>query len=144
MPIEYSLAERGNPGKPSAPKKFYAVARSQGEVSVRDIAGRINQMSTVSTIDVMAVLEAFFQTVPQELADGRIVRFGDFGSFSVSLQGEGADTEKEFNAALINNVKVVFRPGKLFAQAMQGAELRKVSTPLPATQRQAASRKKAG
>lgn len=144
MPIEYSLAERGNPAKPTAPKKFYAVARSQGDTTVRDIAGRINEMSTVSTIDVMAVLEAFFQTVPQELAAGHIVRFGDFGSFSVSLQGEGAETEKEFNAALINNVKVVFRPGKLFAQAMQGAELRKVSTPLPATQRQAASRKKSG
>jgi predicted histone-like DNA-binding protein len=127
MPIEYSLAERGNPAKPTEPKKFYAAARSQGDTTVRGIAERINQMSTVSTIDVMAVLEAFFQTVPQELAEGRIVRFGDFGSFSVTLQSEGAATEKEFNAALINNVKVAFRPGKLFAQAMQGASLRKVS-----------------
>lgn len=142
MPIEYSLAERGNPAKPNDPKKFYPVARSQGETTVRGIAERINQMSTVSTIDVMAVLEAFFQTVPEELAEGRIVRFGDFGSFSVSLQGEGAANEKEFNAALITNVKVTFRPGKLFAQAMQGASLRKVSTVLPNTQVKAASRKK--
>lgn len=126
MPIEYSLAERGNPAQPSAPKKFYAVARSQGDTTVRDIAGRINQMSTVSTIDVMAVLEAFFQTVPQELAAGRIVRFVDFGSFSTSLQSEGAATEKEFTVSLIDNVKVVFRPGKLFAQAMQSAEMRRV------------------
>ncbi|OON67045.1 HU family DNA-binding protein [Hymenobacter sp. CRA2] len=142
MPIEYSLAERGNPARPNDPKKFYATARSQGDTTVRGIAERINQMSTVSTIDVMAVLEAFFQTVPEELAAGRIVRFGDFGSFSVSLQGEGAATEKEFNAALINNVRVQFRPGKLFDQAMQGAELRKVSAPMPATQARAASRKK--
>ncbi|GAB3824106.1 HU family DNA-binding protein [Hymenobacter jeollabukensis] len=127
MPIEYSLAERGNPSKPTEPKKFYAAARSQGDTTVRGIAERINQMSTVSTIDVMAVLEAFFQTVPQELADGRIVRFGDFGSFFVTLQSEGAATEKEFNAALISNVKVQFRPGKLFDQAMQGAALKKVS-----------------
>ncbi|MFD2784756.1 HU family DNA-binding protein [Hymenobacter rubripertinctus] len=142
MSIEYSLAERGNPANAQAPKKWYAVARSQGETTVRDIAGRINQMSTVSTIDVMAVLEAFFQTVPAELADGQIVRFGDFGSFSVSLQSDGAEAEKEFTAANINNVKVVFRPGKLFAQAMQGASLRKVSDPLPATaQRKAAAAK---
>ncbi|GAA3929582.1 HU family DNA-binding protein [Hymenobacter algoricola] len=142
MPIEYSLAERGNPGQPTAPKKFYAVARSQGDTSVRDMAGRINEMSTVSTVDVMAVLEAFFQTVPRELAAGRIVRFGDFGSFSVSLQSEGAATEKEFSAGLIDNVKVVFRPGKLFAQAMQGAQLRRVSTVLSNTQVKASSRKK--
>jgi len=140
MSIEYSLAERGNPSKPTAPKKFYPVARSQGDTSVRDMAGRINEMSTVSTVDVMAVLEAFFQTVPKELAAGRIVRFGDFGSFSVSLQGAGADTEKEFSSALINNVKVVFRPGKLFAQAMQGAELRRVSTPSADSKARAARR----
>jgi len=141
MPIEYSLAERGNPAKPTAPKKFYAVARSQGDTSVRDMAGRINEMSTVSTVDVMAVLEALFQTVPRELAAGHIVRFGDFGSFLVSLQGEGADTEKEFTSALINNVKVVFRPGKLFDQAMQGADLRRVSTPTAETLTKAAARK---
>jgi len=142
MAIEYSLAERGNPAQPTAPKKFYPVARSQGDTTVRDIASRINHMSTVSTIDVMAVLEAFFQTVPQELAAGHIVRFGDFGSFSTSLQGEGAATEKEFTVSLINNVKVIFRPGKLFAQAMQGAELRRVSSTLPNTKSQAVSRKK--
>ncbi|WP_400191399.1 HU family DNA-binding protein [Hymenobacter sp. B81] len=142
MPIEYSLAERGNPGKPTEPKKFYATARSQGEATVRGIAERINQMSTVSTIDVMAVLEAFFQTVPRELADGRIVRFGDFGSFFVSLQGEGADSEKEFNVALINNVRVQFRPGRLFEQTIQGAELRRVNNAIPASQARATARKK--
>jgi predicted histone-like DNA-binding protein len=134
MPIEYSLAERGNPGDSKAPKKFYAVARSTGETTVRGLAKRISDISTVSTVDVMAVLEAFFQTVPEELAAGHIVRFGDFGSFAVSLQGEGAASEGEFVVGLINNVKVVFRPGKLFAQAMQNAELKRVNTVLPATQ----------
>lgn len=127
MPIEYTLAERGNPAKPTAAKKFYATAKSTGETTVRDLAKRISGISTVSTVDVMAVLEAFFQTVPEELADGHIVRFGDFGSFSTSLSSEGAATEKEFNAALVSSVRVKFRPGKLFAQAMQGAELKRVA-----------------
>ena len=133
MPIEYTLAERGNPAKPSAAKKFYATAKSTGETTVRDLAKRISGISTVSTVDVMAVLEAFFQTVPEELADGHIVRFGDFGSFSTSLSSEGAATEKEFNVALVSSVRVKFRPGRLFAQAMQGAELKRVAaTPAPA------------
>lgn len=126
MPIEYSLAERGNPGKPTDPKKFYAAARSTGDTSVRNLAGRIHDMSTVSTVDVMAVLEGMFQTIPGELAEGRIVRLGDFGSFSISLQSEGAASEKEFVVGHINNVKVVFRPGKLFAQAMQNAAFKRV------------------
>jgi predicted histone-like DNA-binding protein len=132
MPIEYSLVERGNPGDPQAPKKFYAAAKSTGETTVRGLAKRISDISTVSTVDVMAVLEAFFQTVPAEMAEGRIVRFGDFGSFYTTLQSSGTATEKEFSAALVSNVKVNFRPGKLFAQAMQGADLKRVAaTPTP-------------
>ena len=66
------------------------------------------------------------------MSEGRIVRFGDFGSFFTTLQSEGAATEQEFNATLVSNVKVNFRPGKLFAQAMQGAELKRVAaTPAP-------------
>ena len=130
MPIEYSLVERGNPADANAPKKFYAAAKSTGETTVRGLAKRISDISTVSTVDVMAVLEAFFQVVPDEMGEGRIVRFGDFGSFSTTLQSTGAATEQEFNASLVTNVKVNFRPGKLFAQAMQGAELKRVAATL--------------
>ena len=125
MPIEYSLVERANPGNPNAPKKFYATAKSTGDTTVRALAKRISDISTVSTVDVMAVLEAFFQVVPSELADGRIVRFGDFRLLLHVGAGQRGATEKEFTRALINTVKVQFRPGKLFSLAMQGAELRR-------------------
>ena len=61
---------------------------------MRGLAKRISDISTVSSVDVMAVLEALFQVVPGELADGRIVRCGDFGSFSTTLQSEGARRKK--------------------------------------------------
>ncbi len=133
MAIEYSLVARGNPAKPTAPRKFYATARSTGDTTARSLAKRIAAISTVSPVDVMAALEAFFQTVPEELAEGRIVRFGDFGSFYTTLQSEGAATEKEFTVALVSGVKVSFRPGKLFAQALQGASLKRVAATPPAT-----------
>ncbi|MCB2379079.1 HU family DNA-binding protein [Hymenobacter sp. BT635] len=126
MPIEYTLVERGKPGAvASAPKKIYANAKSSGETTVRDLAERISEISTVSTVDVMAVLEALFQTVPRELTSGRIVRMGEFGSFRVTLRGEGAESVKAFDASLITDVNVSFSPGRLFDQAMQGAQLRR-------------------
>ena len=127
MSIEYSLVERGTPGAPAtAKKKFYATSKSQGDTTVRDLAKRISEISTVSSVDVMAVLEALFQVVPGELAEGRIVRCGDFGSFFTTLKSSGADSEKEFNPALINSVTVKFRPGKLFSQAIQAADFRRI------------------
>ena len=43
--------------------------------------------------------------------NGEIVRFGDFGSFQVSISSEGAETAEKFNASMIKGGKVVFRPG---------------------------------
>ena len=131
MPIEYSLVERGNPSKPAVAKKLYATAKSTGDTTVRGLAKRISEMSTVSSVDVMAVLEALFQVLPGELTEGRIVRLGDFGSFFITLKSDGADTEKDFNVALIGGVTAKFRPGKLFAQALQGADFKRVAATAP-------------
>jgi nucleoid DNA-binding protein len=47
----------------------------------------------------------------EHLADGKIVRLGDFGAFQVSVGSEGAETEAKFNASMIKSSKVIFRPG---------------------------------
>jgi nucleoid DNA-binding protein len=47
----------------------------------------------------------------EHLAEGKIVRLGNFGAFQVSVSSEGAETEAKFNASLIKGNKVVFRPG---------------------------------
>lgn len=47
----------------------------------------------------------------KHLADGRIVRLGDFGSFQISLSSEGADAANKVNASLIKGSKILFRPG---------------------------------
>ena len=70
MPINYVLVERGKPGDATAPKKFYARAKSSGEMTLRELTKRIADISTVSSIDTKAVLEALLQVIPEELAGG--------------------------------------------------------------------------
>ncbi|MBV6880305.1 HU family DNA-binding protein [Epilithonimonas ginsengisoli] len=112
MSVQYSLSEKGNPAKPAAPKKFYAIARSTGEVTFRSLSKEIAAASTtVSDTDVLAVLNDLSKALARNLGEGRIVRFGDFGSFSLRLSSEGAETEKKFSPALIKSAKISFRPG---------------------------------
>jgi predicted histone-like DNA-binding protein len=66
---------------------------------------------TVSPADTQAVLVALTEVLTEHLAEGKIVRLGDFGAFQVSVSSEGAETEAKFNASLIKGSKVVFRPG---------------------------------
>ena len=112
MAITYVIAQRGNPLKPEAPKKFYAQAKSRDGLTFRKLSKEIAEGSTtVCDTDVMAVLNDLTKVLRRHLSNGEIVRFGDFGSFQITLNSEGADTEEKFNASLIKGGKVTFRPG---------------------------------
>lgn len=118
MPVKYSVVARKNPLDPEAPPKYYAQSRSSGKTTIRQIGRRIAEISTVSLVDAIAAVEAFLQVVPQEIADGNIVRLGEFGSFSLIVKSEGSENETDVSSNNIIKNKVAFRPGKEFKQAL--------------------------
>ena len=113
MAVKYTLAERPNPADRNAPKKWYATAKADGELTFKDLSKEISQGSTtVSDTDVMAVLNDLIKVLGRNLANGKIVRLGDFGSFQIAISSEGAETETAFHSSMIKNPKIQFRPGK--------------------------------
>jgi predicted histone-like DNA-binding protein len=112
MSVKYIIVQHGHPGNPDAPKKFYAQAKGYGELTLKRLSREIAEGSTtVSDTDVLAVLNDLTKILKRHLENGEIVRFGDFGTFQVSITSEGAETEEKFHPSLIKNRKVVFRPG---------------------------------
>ncbi|MDR1345526.1 MAG: HU family DNA-binding protein [Bacteroidales bacterium] len=112
MSVTYVTVERGNPTNPNAPKKFYAQAKSTGELTLKKLSKEIAEASTtVSDTDVLAVLNDLTKILKRHLDNGEIVRFGDFGSFQITLSSEGVESEEKFNASLIRSSKVSFRAG---------------------------------
>ena len=125
MSLKYRLIQKINPQKPTLPGKFYAHPVTKGEVTVRELAREIADISTVSIVDTIAVIESFIQLIPKHLAEAEIVRLGDFGSFSIKLTSEGAVQEDEFKASMIRNVKMSFRPGKELKNALKVVDFQK-------------------
>jgi len=125
MTVKYNVVERGNPSNPTAPKKFYPSIASSGRKTLRQMAARISEISTVSSADTMAVLEALLATIPQELAAGNIVELGDFGNFWLKSNAEGADTAAEVRATQINTLLPRFNPGKEFKKVLETIEFEK-------------------
>ena len=112
MAVNYALVQKGNPGNPDAPKKFYATAKSSGELTLKKLSKEIAEGSTtVSDTDALAVLNELTKILKKHLANGEIVRFGDFGTFQIALTSAGAETEAKFHQSLIKNPKIAFRPG---------------------------------
>jgi predicted histone-like DNA-binding protein len=111
MAIKFSVHERKNPRDTNAPQKFYPVARSSGYVNLKQISGRIAEMSTVNTGDVLAVLDLLIQVMKSELSRGNTCKLGDFGSFFVKLHTEGSESVQEVNASNVKQARLRFRPG---------------------------------
>lgn len=112
MSVKYTIVERGNPRNPSE-KKFYALAKSSGEITFKSLSQEIaGGSTTVSDTDVMAVLNELIKTLKKHLSEGKIVRLGDFGSFQISLSSEGAETAEKFSSSMIKSGKIQFRPGE--------------------------------
>jgi len=126
MSVKFNVVERGKPGSPETPKKFYPSIIASGKVGQRDIAKRAAEMSTVSIGDTSAVVENFLTLIGQELARGNIVQLGEFGSFWLRTETEGAETEAEVRAAQVKNVLVRFTPGKEFQEVLDKIVFEKV------------------
>ena len=125
MPIKFSVTPKKDPRDQNATPKYYAVAKSNGRADTHTVAKNISRMSTVTSVDTAAVLEAFLTVVPDELAAGRIVELGEFGTFRTTVSSEGAAQSEEVTARNIKDVRVIFTPGKRFKQVLETAEFQK-------------------
>ncbi|MGO4708836.1 HU family DNA-binding protein [Chryseobacterium sp. 2TAF14] len=112
MSVKYNITERKNLQDPQAAPKFYASAKADGKINLKSLSREIaGDSTTVSDTDVLAVLNDLIKAVNRHLADGKIVKLGDFGNFQVSISSDGAETEEKVTSALIRGNKINFRPG---------------------------------
>ena len=124
--VTYSVVPRRNPSEKGTPPKFYAQAQARGDVSLREMAERIQSTCTVHKSDVYAVLVALEDVIAEALQNGEIVRLGDLCTLQVSLSGKGAVTEEDYDVSLIKKKRVNFRPGRVLANALAGLNFTKV------------------
>lgn len=128
MPIHYKAVERTNPTKPSEPKKFYATVTGRQPVDLKTIAQSISDTSTtVSHVDVYAVLMALTDEIRHRLLNGENVHLGDLGYFHITLQSKGVDKAEDVNAATIETAKVRFVSGKDLEAGLAAAEFKKAA-----------------
>lgn len=121
MPVTYNIVKKHNQVNPEAPPRYYPSVKSTGRVTMRNLAETIAAMSTVSSIDVYAVLEALTSLLPEELANGNIVELGDLGSFSIRARATGEPNRSDVSSKNITKLLPRFYPGKRFTEMLSKA-----------------------
>ena len=129
--VTYSVVPRRNPRDKDASPKYYAQAQARGDMSLRDMADRIQSTCTVHKSDVYAVLVALEDVVAEAIQNGEIVRLGDLCTLQISLSGKGALTEDDYNTSLIQRAKINFRPGRVLANSLTSLNYSKVGIKYP-------------
>jgi predicted histone-like DNA-binding protein len=128
MEIFYRIIEKVLPPSVGAAKKskYYMVVNSKGELDLKKISYLIEKRSTVSSIDIRAVVYALMEVAKEGLQDGYIIRLGDLGSLRMVVHSEGRDTPEEVNASAVKGCKINFSPGKELKEIRKGLVFKKM------------------
>ena len=109
--VTYSVSPRINPRDKDAAPKYYGHVQANGDVTLREMAERIQSTCTVHKSDVFAVLVALEDVIVDALKGGEIVRLGDLGTLQIGISSKGAATEDDYSQELITKARINYRPG---------------------------------
>ena len=88
--VKYKVVARINPQDKEEEKRYYPCAKSMGEMTLEDMCKLIEKNCTLTSTDIMAVLNATDEVMREQLANSMIVRVGNLGHMRLSLSGKGA------------------------------------------------------
>ena len=107
----------------------YAIAQYADVMTIEKFAKHIATHGCVySRADISAILYMAVDCMREQLLEGKKIRLGDLGDFSVSLQSKGAETAKAFTTQNITGVNVVWDCGKEFKNLLADAEFNLVAS----------------
>ncbi len=110
-------------------QRAFAMAQYAEVVTIEKFARHIAAHGCVySRADISAILYLAVDCMREMLLDGRKIRLGDLGDFSVALSSKGAESADSFTSANITAVKVAWEPGQEFKNLIADAEFNLVAS----------------
>ena len=122
MSIFLKPVQRRNPADEDAPMKWYPVQYTTRLVDETEVAELIADETTLNPMEAQMAIRQLRKVVQRLLLDGKSVKLGNWGTFNVTLNTEGADTKDALTARNVKMVNINFQPGTELKAAMQRAD----------------------
>lgn len=110
MSVKYDFYETPQPKSNKRQPRFHARVVGSETVSTREIANQIAGRCSVTTSDVIAVLDALRYVAVLEMGRGNQIHLEGFGYFKPTLTCPPVKSTKEIRAESISFKSVAFRP----------------------------------
>ena len=111
MTVLVKPTPRKNPLAPEEESKFYPYVDSNEEYDLNKLADLMSDGSTVRRNDIYAVLIGLVDITIKNLKENKKLRFGELGTFYLSVKGSPVDNVDDFSASQVKSVKICYRPG---------------------------------
>lgn len=122
MSIFLKPVQRHNPLDKDAPMKWYPVQYTTKMVNENEVAELIADETTLNPMEAQMAIRQLRKVVQRLLLDGKSVKLGNWGTFNVTLNTEGAATKEALTARNVKMVNINFQPGEELKTAMQKAD----------------------
>ena len=107
----------------------FAISQYTDVMTIEKFAKHITSHGSVySRADISAILYMAVDCMREMLLEGKKIRLGDLGDFSLLLSSKGAETADKFTAQNITQVKIQWEPGKEFKNLLDDAEFNLVAS----------------
>lgn len=132
--ITYAVKKTKNPNGVEGTSYYHAKAIKTGDYSFEDLAEDINNSTTITQADAMAVLRSMKPFITRALLAGQVVVLNDLGRLQVGIQGKCYSAEdmaaEDFTpASKIKGHRILFRPEvKLKSAIASGISLKRISS----------------
>jgi len=110
MSVSFKMVPKKNNLVSPPQIKYYPCAIHNGEDDLDSLADSVASQSTISKADCYGVIIALTKAIGDSLADGRIVRINNLGTFQITLQGLPADSPEELGKSNIKGAKIIYKP----------------------------------
>lgn len=121
MPIFYNKVQKKNPSDKTAAPKWYLALRRVSMMKEKEVAKAIADETTLNPKEAEMALSQFQKVLSRALLNGHTVQLGDWGTFYLTLNSEGSETEAEVTPAKVKKINIRFLPGKELQESIDKA-----------------------
>lgn len=121
--MKYVVQQRENPRNPEQQQKYYLIAKTLGRVGLHELSKEIALATSLTRGDVVNTIESFLDCIPKYLMMGYSIRIDEFGTFSLTLSSEGAETAKDAKPSNVKHIRIAFRPSPVLRRLISDAPI---------------------
>ncbi|MDW3191562.1 MAG: HU family DNA-binding protein [Cytophagales bacterium] len=125
MALQYEVKSKRPGLSRDQPAKYYPVLTGRKVADTRLICDHISAGSSLTRSDVLAVITALTDLIPELLEDGYNVKLEDLGTFSLHARSEGKEDPTKVTVRDIKSLKMAFLPSKQIKEALKTLKVEK-------------------